>query len=200
MPKGKTTPAQRFKQLFELWVNGSTPGEKDNADRKINEWLKRHGKTRSDISAILMQAAADDVAAQPSPPPSDPRDSSTHPFDSSEFTPVWAVKGIAEKYVLMPEHVALIYSLWICFTHVYRQFGIAPRIALTSEEPDSGKSAGLGIARHLVFRPNEEALGTRAAITSFLDEGPGTVLLDELDHVDASFRRPLICNEIFAPR
>jgi hypothetical protein len=42
-----------------------------------------------------------------------------------------------------------------------------------------------------VFRPNEEALGTRAAITSFLDEGPGTVLLDELDHVDADARRGL---------
>ena len=75
-------------------------------------------------------------------------------FDSSEFTPVGLVQGILDKYVLMPERAGLIYALWVCFSHVYMQFGIAPRIALTSEEPDSGKSVSLGIARYLVHRPN----------------------------------------------
>jgi hypothetical protein len=191
MPE-RTTPAQRFKRVFELWVNGSTPGEREAAERKANEWLKRNGKTRSDISAILAQAMADDAAAQPPPPQSDPRDSAAHPFDTPEFTPVWAVKSLAEKYVLMAEHVALIYSLWVCFTHVYTQFAIAPRVALISEDPDSGKSTALKIARHLVFRPNRETFGTGAAITDFLDEGPGTVLLDELDNIpDANARRKL---------
>jgi hypothetical protein len=190
MPK-QTTPAQHFKKIFERWINGSTQGERESAEDKVNKWLKRHGKTRSDISAILAQVAADDAAAQPPPPQSDPRDDAVHPFDDPKFTPVGLVKGIFEQYVRMDEHTALIFSLWICFTHVYTRFNIAPRIALISEDPDSGKTTALEIARRLVFRPNPETLGTGAAITDFLDQGPGTVLLDELDQVDADARRKL---------
>lgn len=190
MPK-KATSSQRFKKLFELWLNGGTQGEREAAERKANEWLKRHGKTRGDISAILAQAATDDAAAQPPPPQSDPRDDAVHPFDDPTFTPIGLVKGIFEQYVRMEEHAALIYSTWIVFTHIYVQFGTAPRVALTSEDPDSGKTTALEIARHLVLRPNPETLGTGAAIAEFLDQGPGTVLLDELDQVDADARRRL---------
>jgi Protein of unknown function (DUF3631) len=42
-----------------------------------------------------------------------------------------------------------------------------------------------------VLRPNPETLGTGAAIEDFLSQGPCTVLLDELDHVDAEARRRL---------
>ena len=42
-----------------------------------------------------------------------------------------------------------------------------------------------------MFRPNPETLGTGAAIADFLNEGPCTVLLDELDQVDAEARRRL---------
>jgi hypothetical protein len=79
------------------------------------------------------------------------------------------VEGILLKYVWMPPHEATILALWICFTHVYQRFRIAPRGALTSEGPDSGKSTALEVARRLVFRPNPEALGTAAAIVDFLD-------------------------------
>ena len=63
--------------------------------------------------------------------------------------------------------------------------------SVISEQPDSGKSTALEIARHLVFRPNEETAGTGAAIADFLDQGPGTVLYDELDHVDKEAQRRL---------
>jgi hypothetical protein len=43
-----------------------------------------------------------------------------------------------------------------------------------------------------MFRPNPEALGTGAAVRDFLDEGPGTVSLDELDQLDAEARRALL--------
>ena len=134
---------------------------------------------------------ADDAAAQPPPPPSDPRDAAPNPFDDPQFTPAGLVEGIVAKYVTMKPHVAVIYALWVCFTHVYTKFSIAPRIALISEQPDSGKSTALEIARYLVFRPNEETAGTGAAIADFLDQGPGTVLYDELDHVDKEAQRRL---------
>jgi hypothetical protein len=101
------------------------------------------------------------------------------------------VHGITSKYLFMPEHIATVYSLWVCFTHVYTQFRIAPRVALVSKLPDSGKTTALDVARCLVLRPNPEALSTGAATAEFLDEGPGTVCLDELDHADRDARRNL---------
>jgi hypothetical protein len=188
----KSTPAQRFARIFELFLNGATPGERDAAERKVNAWLKQHGKTRADIKAILAQAAADDAAQAPPPPPSDPRDAQPHPFDYPAFTPVGLVHGIVGKYLTMDWHVRVIYSLWIVFTHVYTQFEIAPRLVMVSEGPDSGKSTARKVASHLVFRPNAEALGTAAAIREYLDQGPGTILLDELDYLDADARRQLL--------
>jgi hypothetical protein len=187
----KKTPAQLFAHIFALFTAGATEAERTAAERKMDAWLKRHGKTRIDIQSILIQAAKDDEAAQPPPPKSDPRDAASNPFDSPEFTPAGLVEGILLKYVWMPPHEATILALWICFTHVYQRFRIAPRGALTSEGPDSGKSTALEVARRLVFRPNPETLGTGAAIVDFLDQGPGTVLLDELDQVDAEARRRL---------
>jgi Protein of unknown function (DUF3631) len=187
----KKTPAQHFAQLFALFTAGATEGERAAAERKMDAWLKRHAKTRADISSILVQAAADDAASQPSPPQSDPRDAAPNPFDDPRFTPAGLVEGITQKYVTMKWYVSVVYSLWICLAHVYTRFGIAPRVALISEEPDSGKTTALEVARHLVFRPNPETLGTGAAIVDFLDQGPGTVLLDELDQVDAEARRRL---------
>ena len=188
----KSTPAQRFARIFELFLNGATLGERDAAERKVNAWLKQHGKTRADIKAILTQAAADDAAQAPSPPPSDPRDAAPHPFDDPAYTPVGLVHGIVGKYLTMDWHVRVIYSLWIVFTHVYPQFEIAPRLVMVSEGPDSGKSTARKVASHLVFRPNAEALSTAAALREYLDQGPGTILLDELDYLDADARRQLL--------
>ena len=187
----KKTSAQHFAQLFALFTAGATEGERAAAERKMDAWLKRHGKTRADIAAILVQAAADEAAAQPPPPRSDPRDAGPNPFDDPAFTPAGLVEGIVAKYVTMPPDAASLFALWICFTHVYPRFKIAPRIALTSDGPDSGKSTALEVARRLVLRSNPETLGTGAAIADFLNEGPCTILLDELDQIDTEARRRL---------
>jgi hypothetical protein len=133
----KDNGRSRFKKLFDLCMDESAPqGERDSAKRKADTWLKQHQNSWRDASSILAQAAADDAAAAPPPPPSDPRDGTAHPFESSEFSPVGVVTGIVSKYVRMPsDHAFIIFALWICFTHVYEQFGIAPRLALVSDEP-----------------------------------------------------------------
>ena len=189
----KTTPAQRFAKLFRIFMDkGAQPGERASAERKLDAWLAHHGKTHSDIPSILAQAAADDAAAAPPPPPSDPRAAQPHPFEDPAFTPAGLVQGIVEKYLTMEWHLSVIYSLWIVFTHVYPQFEIAPRLAMVSEGPDAGKTIARRVASHLVYRPNEEALGTAAAIRDYLDQGPGTILLDELDYLDAGTRKQLM--------
>ena len=188
----KSTPEQTFTKMYNVANDEAAPEQlRESAKRKMAAWLKRHGKTQRDYPAIFAKAAEDDKAQQSSPPPSDPRDDAPHPFDDPRFTPAGLVEGFIAKYVTMSEHAHVIYALWICFTHVYQRFPIAPRIALISEGPDSGKTTALEVARSLVFRPNPETLGTGAAIAEFLDQGPGTVLLDELDHVDAEARRRL---------
>jgi Protein of unknown function (DUF3631) len=187
----KQTPAQFFAKLFTQFMRGANDKVRATAEGKMDAWLKRNGRTRADIQSILAQATVDDLAQQPPPPPSDPRDAAPHPFDDPKFTPAGLVEGIVAKYVTMAEHVRVIFVLAIIFTHVYLRFAIAPRFALVSEGPDSGKTTALDIARHLVFRPNPESLGTGAAIGEFLDQGPGTVLQDELDQIDSEGRRRL---------
>jgi hypothetical protein len=184
----KQTPAQFFAKLFAQFIRKATP----NAEHMMDEWLKRNGKTRADIQSILNQATADDAAAAPPPPPSDPRDDAPHPFDDPQFTPAGLVEGIVAKYLTMEPYVRIIYVLCIIFTHVFQRFAIAPRAALVSEDIDSGKSTALEVARHLVLRPSPEALATGAAIGEFIDEGPGTPMLDDLDHVDTEARRMLL--------
>jgi hypothetical protein len=188
----KTTAAQKFKRIFDLWAHpGTRPGERANAEHQMDAWLRRHGKTRADISSILAQAAADDAAQAP-PPPNDPRDSQSNPFENPAYTPAGLVQGIIEKYLTMEWHISVVYALWICFTHVYERYEIAPRLVMVSEGPDSGKSTARKVASHLVYRPNEEVLGTAAAIRDYLDQGAGTILLDELDYLDADARRQLL--------
>jgi hypothetical protein len=179
----KNTPAQHFRDLFNRFIAGSTEHERAEGEKKMDAWLKRHGKTRIDAPKVLAQAAADDAAQQPPPPPSDPRDAQKHPFEDPRFTPAGLVLAVTEKYLTMTRHVATIYSLWICFTHVYTQFRIAPRLALVSELPKSGKTVTVDVAKCLVLRPNPEDYCTAAALAEHIDEGPGTVGVDEIDLV-----------------
>jgi Protein of unknown function (DUF3631) len=189
----KSTPEQRFAKFFNLANDEAAPQTmRDGAEREMAAWLKRHGKTKRDIQAILVKAAADDKAQQPPPPPSDPRDDAPHPFDDPQFTPAGLVEGIVAKYVTMTPYVSVICSLWTCFTHVYTQFAIAPRIELTSEDPESGKSTTRKVLKYLVYRPNREVLGSAAALTRHLARGPGTMLLDELDRVRREAKEKLL--------
>jgi hypothetical protein len=180
----KITSEQHFANLFNMANDeAASQTERGEAEKAMARWLKRHGKTRRDIGAILLQAEKDDQKRNPPPPPPDPRVNESVRFDPKRHNPASLVESIAKIYVTMSEHVLVIYSLWVPFTHVYRRFAVAPRIALTSEDPNCGKSTALELARFLTFRPNEEALGSAAALRTHLDKGPGTILLDEADHL-----------------
>ena len=79
----KSTPAQLFAKFFRVFVDtAAAPVVRAEAEKRMDAWLKHHGKTRADIQSILAQAARDDAAAAPPPPPSDPRDAaSAEPID-----------------------------------------------------------------------------------------------------------------------
>jgi hypothetical protein len=193
--KGKSTPAQLFAKFHAMWIDkAATKGDRDSAKHQIDNWLKRHKKTLNDIPEILEQARADDAVAgaPPPPPPPDPRAGTPHPYSGRKFSPADVVEHVIRRYVWMPEYVAVISTLWAIFTHVYPRYAIAPRLALTSEEPNSGKSTLRKVLNHFVYRPNPAAFSTGAALKRHIARGPCTVLLDELDLVSADARPPLL--------
>jgi hypothetical protein len=131
MAKGQT-PEQKFKQLFNLSFDESTTQwERDTAQRKWREWLKRHNKTSNDIPLILAKAVQDDDAANPHPPPPDPRDHGAaspegHPFDDANHDPASLIEQFVRQYLTMSEHVLVVFVLSIAATHIYEKFSVAP--------------------------------------------------------------------------
>src|SRR5262245_14461732 len=108
-PKKKLTPAQRFALIFTQWTRGAIPEDRANGERHADACLKRMGKTRADIPELLVQAHADDKAANPPPPPSDPRVDESVRYDPKRHSVANLVEGLLKTYVTMSEHVRTIY-------------------------------------------------------------------------------------------
>ena len=65
MTKSHLTPEQRFKQLFNLSLDKSATSKRaEAAERKWEEWLKRHDKTRLDFPEILADVVEHDKPAK----------------------------------------------------------------------------------------------------------------------------------------
>ena len=139
------TPAQKFKRLFDLANDESTTaGEREAAQRKWREWLKRNDKKPVDISSILAQAERDDAAANPPTPPPDPRDSGAtstggHVFDDPNHDPATLIEQFVRQYLVTSEHALIVFVLGIVASHVYDQFSVAPKSSLPprSRSPES---------------------------------------------------------------
>jgi len=145
----KTTSAQKFAKIFAMFTSGSTAEERATGEKTMDAWLKRNGKTRIDIPSILAQAVADDAAASTPPPPSDPRDSDpTGPI----ITPLDLVHALLQDYITLDKHEYVAMALWAVHTHVYDQFQVTPRLALTSPVRGCGKSITLSVLARLVAR------------------------------------------------
>jgi hypothetical protein len=181
----KITPKAR-KRLRDLHASLSVPGQRAKALEEIDKWLQKYGKTWNDVPELLYDESA--VAAAKAAA-SDPRDAAPHPFEDPRFTPAGVVYGLTEKYLAMAPHVRVIYTLYIIATHVYPQFRIIPRLAFVSEQPDSGKSVALDVAKCMMLRSNPDVLSTGAAVVDFIDEGPGSIGLDEIDLLDAEAQK-----------
>src|SRR6516162_300382 len=187
----KSTPAQRFARIFELFLNGAMPGERDAAERKVNAWLKQHGKTRADIKAILAQAAADDAAQAPPPPPSDPRDAGPAQSVDPGYTVLDLICQRVELYLVFSSpHEYVAYTLWAAYTHVYEFYQHAPRLVITSPTSGCGKSRGLRVLDRLVARPKMSDNFTTATLYDNANDRR-TLLVDEADNLDFDTRGSL---------
>jgi len=182
----KSTPAQTFARIFAVWVHpGTQPGDRTNAERKMDAWLKRNGKTRADIPKILAQAAADDAAQAPPPPPSDPRDAGpARPVDPG-YTLLDLIRQRVELYLVFSNpHEYVVFTLWAACTHVYEFFQHTPRLVLTSPTSGCGKSRGLKVLDRLVARPELSDNFTVASLYDAAHDDRKTLLVDEGDNLD----------------
>jgi hypothetical protein len=184
----KKTPAQHFADLFRRFTSGSTEGERTTGEKMMDAWLKRRAKTRMDIQSILAQAEADDKAAQPPPPPSDPRDSDpTGPI----ITPLDLVHALLQDYIALDKHEYVAMALWDVHTHVYDQFQVTPRLALTSPVRGCGKSITLSVLARLVARHELVDNITAGALYDTIDRYRPTMLIDEADNLELSAKAAL---------
>jgi hypothetical protein len=188
----KSTSAQRFAKIFALFVDKrASEGDRASAERRMNEWLARHGKKWEDIPEILTQAAADNAAAAPPPPPSDPRDAApVQPIDPTE-TVLGNVVSAFKTYLALDSHEYVAMALWAMHTHVFDRYMVTPRLLLTSPVRGCGKSVGLDVLSRLVARVYLTDSITAAAVYDTIDRTQCTLLMDEFDNQEISAKAAL---------
>jgi hypothetical protein len=188
----KSTPAQLFAKFFRVFMDtAAAPAVRAEAEKQMDAWLRRHGKTRADIQSILAQAARDDAAAAPPPPPSDPRDTApAEPLDPHD-TVLSLVCGAFKTYLAVNSHEYVALALWTMHTHVFDCYMVTPRLLLTSPVRGCGKSVGLDVLSRMVARPELTDNITAAAVYDTIDRLLCTLLMDEFDNQELATKAAL---------
>lgn len=91
------------------------------------------------------------------------------------------IHSIFKRHVVAEPHYLIACSLWALHTHVYRKFGISPRLALLSPIENCGKSTVLFILREVVRDADYLIDPTPASL--FRTIGLSTFLMDEADNM-----------------
>jgi hypothetical protein len=153
---------KRLAQLFAL-LGSDKPGERETARKKLDELLRRHGKTWNNLPELLAQ-----LHAAPSGPAPDPRDAAPAGEAPTNVTVADLAHHMIERYVALKPHELVAVALWAVHSHVYDQFMHTPRLLLTSPVRSCGKTTLLGILSKMA-RINALA---RASIKMFVLRTP----------------------------
>ncbi|WP_236793228.1 DUF3631 domain-containing protein [Amycolatopsis sp. GM8] len=94
------------------------------------------------------------------------------------------VRDFTARFNVFPsEHCAPMLALWYAHTHAADHFYVTPRLILSSVEPGSGKTRVLEVAQFLVRAPEMTFSATTAALFRMVNDGPITILFDEVDTI-----------------
>ncbi|QFU94087.1 DUF3631 domain-containing protein [Amycolatopsis sp. YIM 10] len=94
------------------------------------------------------------------------------------------VTAFIRRFNIFPsEHCAPMLALWYAHTHAADHFYVTPRLILSSVEPGSGKTRVLEVAQFLVRSPEMTMSATAAALFRMVNDGPITILFDEVDAI-----------------
>ena len=92
-----------------------------------------------------------------------------------------AISTALMRHVVLPQHGATICALWITHTYLLDHLELTPRLQINSPAKQCGKSTLLDVLDCLVYRPQQAAHATVAALFRLLDKWRPTLLLDEGD-------------------
>jgi hypothetical protein len=165
-------------------LGSSNEGERASALRKIDAWLRKHGKTWNDVPELLHDETRTSAYA-------DPRDAEASEPVGTTVTPLDIVSAMLQDYVILTSHEYVAGACWIVHTHVYDQFMVTPRLVLISPVRACGKTTLLDVASHMVARPEKSDNTTAAAIYHAVDEDRCTLLIDEADNLELSAKGAL---------
>jgi hypothetical protein len=88
------------------------------------------------------------------------------------------------RYCVLPglhEYVAA--TLWCAYTHLAEVFDFAPRLVIRSPQKRCGKTRLLETVHEIVYKPLKTINATSAYIFRSLDNGPRTLIFDEVDGI-----------------
>ncbi len=85
------------------------------------------------------------------------------------------------RHLVVSNSSAILIALWSVYTHLFRNFALAPYLAITSPEKGCGKTNLLTLLERLCFKPFITSNISTAAIYRAIDQESGTLLIDEAD-------------------
>jgi len=92
------------------------------------------------------------------------------------------VERYLRRFAVLPSsHAATAITLWAAATHAAQAFDCAPRLALISTEPASGKTRVLDLLTLLVAKPEPMFDMTGPSLFSLISAEHPTIMLDETD-------------------
>jgi hypothetical protein len=91
--------------------------------------------------------------------------------------------GFVRRYVVLSEAQTAAVTLWILHTHTFAAAEATPYIAITSAEPESGKTRLLEVLERLVARPLTTSNISDAALFRSISTRQPTLLFDEIDAI-----------------
>jgi Protein of unknown function (DUF3631) len=92
-----------------------------------------------------------------------------------------AISLALTRHVVLPQHGATICTLWIAHTYLLDHLDLTPRLQINSPAKQCGKSTLLDVLDCLVYRPQQAAHATVAALFRLIDKWRPTLLIDEGD-------------------
>jgi hypothetical protein len=181
----KPTLGEKLLKLHAL-IGSPFPAERDAAIAKINELLARHGRTWNDLQDLLQTSANPDPAWNVPGDGPTVDDALRAGLPGEALTPPNALAcavHVVEKYLDLKKHESIAVALWALHTHVFQNFSVSPRLAITSPVNGCGKTTALVVLEQLASQPQRMDNATPAVLYHLIDRLGGTMLVDEADNL-----------------
>jgi hypothetical protein len=187
MDKKERSFRKRIKNLFAM-LGSDNAHERENARQRLDDILRRNRKNWNDLPELLQQPEAftSDWATD-----DDERAKTATAQPPRDIGALELVHFILEDYVDLKPHEYVATALWVLHTHIFNQFMVSPRLALTSPVRGCGKTTLLALLELLTARAQRTDHISPAAIFRLIDQGHPTLLVDEADNLGLLQNGPL---------